>query len=153
MKPALDGSGMHVPVFTYGSYMDPDVLRRFGADPGAATRSTLPGWRLTFTPHANIVKDPEASVEGFLFSMPHAELDKLYGPQGFVTTYKPVPVIVHAEPGRAAALTFVEDAPEQAPDGNYLDSFLAICGRLGLPGAYLDAVRSQAEALVRGTLA
>ncbi len=143
---------MHVPVFCYGSYMDPDVLRRFGAEPGEATRATLPGWRLTFTPHANIVKG-EGSVEGFLFSMPHAEVDKLYGPDGFVTTYKPVPVLVEAAPGRAAVLTFVEEAHEQAPDGAYLESFLGICRRLGLPAAYIDAVRARADSLVRGALA
>ncbi len=144
---------MKVPVFCYGSYMDPQVLRRFGATPGAPTRATVKGWRLTFTPHANLVKDVDGAVEGFVFMLPHAELDKLYGPAGYVTTYKPMPVMIHAEAGRAAALTFVESAKEQAPEGGYLESFLGICGRLGLPGAYIEAIHERADSLVRGTLA
>lgn len=144
---------MKVPVFCYGSYMDPQVLRRFGASPGTPTRAKVAGWRLSFTPHANLVKDPDGVVEGFVFTLPHAELDRLYGPKGYVTTYKPVPVLIHADAGRAAAITFVEEAKEQAPEGTYLESFLGICARLGLPGEYIESIRGRADSLVRGTLA
>lgn len=144
---------MHVPVFTYGSYMDPDVLRRFGAEPGESSSAVLKDWRLTFSPHANIRPDGSQQVHGLVYRMHHAELDRLYGPDGYVTTYRPFPVAVVTPAGEVVALTFVEPAKEQAPDGAYLESFLAICKRMELPPAYIDGVRRQAEGLVRGTLA
>lgn len=144
---------MHVPAFFYGSYMDPDVLRRFGARPGHAVPALLRGWRITFTPHANLVPDARATVHGFLFHLPHDELERLYGPAGFVTTYKPVPIAVDSSDGAVVAMTYVELADEQAPDGAYLESFLGICGRLGLPDDYVREIRSRADGLVKGTLA
>ncbi len=143
---------MDVTCFFYGSYMDPDVLRKFGAQPGQPMRATLPGWRLTFTPHANLLRG-DGTAQGVVYQLPHAEIERLYGPDGYVTSYKPVPVLVELDGRQAVAMTFVEDAEEAAPDGPYLESFLAICARMGLPAEYLDAVKATAAGLVRGTLA
>ncbi len=142
---------MKVPAFFYGSYMDPEVLARFGARPGVAIQATLPGWHVTFTPHANI-QQGDGEVRGFVFELPYEELDQLYGPYGYVTTYKPVPVMLETPRGPMAAMTFVEFAPEQAPDGSYLDSYLSICRRLNMHPDYVQALRTKAESLVRGKL-
>lgn len=136
--------GMKVATFCYGSYMDPDVLRRFGATPGTATPARLPDHRLVFSPHANVRPEAGHDVHGFVFELPHAELDKLYGPNGYVTSYRPVPVVVHTDAGTRPALTFVEEAEPTAPDGGYLQAFLAICHRLGLPPEYVAEVERTA---------
>lgn len=122
-------------VFTYGSYMDPDVLRRYGA-PSVETgqRATVEGWRLAYTPHANMLPG-EGSVEGILYDLPHAELERLYGPDGYVTTYKPVAVVASDQP----ALTFVEQAPESEPDAAYAASLRAIMEKVQLPRDYIEA--------------
>lgn len=121
--------------FYYGSYMDPDVLRKFGAHPGEPQRAALHGWRLAYTPHANLVPD-DGLVEGVVYDLPQAELDCLYGPGGYVTTYRPVDVEVDGRPMQ----TFVEDAPEAKPDPEYLASLRALMDKVGLPAAYIEAV-------------
>lgn len=131
---------MKVATFCYGSYMDPDVLTRFGAHPDAPTPATLGGHRLAFTPHANVLPAPGETVHGFLYHVAHDDLDRLYGPNGYVTTYLPVPVLVETADGSVPALTFVEDAPERTPDGAYMEAFLAICRRMGLPEDYVARV-------------
>lgn len=120
--------------------MDPDVLRRFGANPTAPRRAHVDGWRLAFTPHANMVPDAEGRVEGVLYELTQTELDRLYGPDGYVTTYEPVEVVAHADAARQAG-TFVERAPEQPPEAAYVDSLLAIMRRAGLPSEYIENVR------------
>lgn len=135
---------MKVATFCYGSYMDPDVLRRFGAHPDPPTPARLEGHRLAFTPHANVRPDPDHEVRGFLYHLGHDDMDLLYGPSGYVTTYRPVPVLVETEAGGVPAMTFVEEAPEQTPDGAYLEAFLAICRRMGLPPDYVAQVEQAA---------
>ncbi len=78
--------------FFYGSYMDPAILRKYGANPGPMRPGRLKGWRLTFTPHANLVPDEGGEVEGVIMYLSQDDVDTLYGPQGFVTTYHPVDV-------------------------------------------------------------
>ncbi len=135
---------MHVSAFFYGSYMDPEVLRKFGADPGVGVAARLAGHRLAFTPHANLLPASDGGVHGFVYELTHDELDRLYGPNGFVTTYRPVPVVVETDAGSRTAMTFVEEAPEAAPDAGYLEAFLAICRRLGLPQDHVAAVERAA---------
>ncbi len=134
---------IRVPAFFYGSYMDPEILRRYGAHPGAGQRATLRGWRVGFTPHANLIASQPDQVSGMLYELPHAELDLLYGPKGFVTTYKPVPVLVEAEHGSGPALTYVEDAAERPPDPVYLENYIAVCRRVGLPKAFIEQLVRQ----------
>lgn len=133
---------MRVATFCYGSYMDPEVLRRFGAHPDEPTPALLRGHRLAFTPHANVVPDPDGAVRGLVYHVSHDDLDRLYGPGGYVTTYRPVPVLVEAgaEGVGVPALAFVEEAPEQPPEAAYLEAFLAICRRMGLPSEYVARV-------------
>ncbi len=124
--------------------MDPELLRRYGAHPGAGQRATLRGWRVGFTPYANLIEAENGSATGILYDLPYKELDLLYGPGGYVTTYYPVPVLVEAEGGPRAVLTYVEDAAERSPDAAYVESYLAVCRRVGLPRAVVDAVARQA---------
>ena len=123
---------MRVLAFFYGSYMDPDILRRFGADPPAPRKGHVDGWRLAFTPHANMVHETGGRVQGVLYALPHDELDRLYGPDGFVTTYRPVPVLAHGPDGPLPAMTFIEDAPEQDPEPEYVAAFRAIQQKMGV---------------------
>jgi hypothetical protein len=109
---------------------------------------------LSFTPHANMVQGtPEDVVHGFVYDLSHGDLDKLYGPEGYVTTYKPVPVMATVGSAAVPTMTFVELAAQQAPEGAYLEAFVAICVRLGLPSEYVACIRAHAASLVRGTLA
>lgn len=146
-RPVEEEGSLAVAAFFYGSYMDPQVLKRFGATPTAPQPARLQGWRLTFTPHANLVPDPDGLVHGLLYELPHGELERLYGPSGFVTTYKPVPALVQTEAADVAALTFVERATEAAPEPEYLEALLEICARLGLPAAYIQDLEQQARRL------
>jgi cation transport regulator ChaC len=130
--------------FYYGSYMDPDVLRRFGANPGEPKRAMLHGWRLVFTPHANLVRDEESTVHGVLYELPESELDTLYGPSGYVTTYEPVNVEVSMDGRTGAAVTHIEDAPEQPFDGSYVMALLGIMCKVELPRMYIERIRKVA---------
>lgn len=121
--------------FYYGSYMDADVLRRFGANPGVPRRAALQSWRLAYTPHANLLPG-DGVVQGVVYDLEQDEMDRLYGPNGFVTTYAPVDVVVDGE----AMVTFVEDAPEAKPDPTYVESLRAIMEKVGLPRDYIEAV-------------
>lgn len=123
--------------FYYGSYMDPDVLRRFGADPQAPRRATLPGWRLAFSPHADMVRDPVGTVEGVVYDLPQDELDRLYGPNGFVTTYRPVPVVLA---DGQEVISFIAGGVEAPPDPEYAAGLFAIMERVGLPPEYIAQV-------------
>lgn len=121
--------------FYYGSYMDPDVLRRFGAQPGEPRRAQLHGWRLAYTPHANLVPGDDV-VEGVVYDLPQEVLDRLYGPEGFVTTYAPVSIEIDG----VSMQTFVEDADEAVPDAEYKANLRAIMEKVGLPPDYIEAV-------------
>lgn len=143
---------MKVATFCYGSYMDPDVLSRFGASPDTPTPARLGGHRLAFTPHANVLPAPGETVHGFLYHVAHEDLDRLYGPTGYVTTYLPVPVLVETAAGAVPALTFVEEAPESPPDAAYTQAFLSICHRMGLPAGYVARV-ARAAGVTAGSVA
>ncbi|MGB0652648.1 MAG: gamma-glutamylcyclotransferase family protein, partial [Thermoplasmatota archaeon] len=113
--------------------------------PGRPRAATLGGWRIGFTPHANLLAAPDGQVEGVLYDLPEEQLAKLYGPDGFVTTYGPRDVIVRAAGIEVAARTYIEDAVEAHPDAAYLESFLAICKKVGLSPEAQERIRKEGE--------
>ena len=134
-------------VFTYGSYMDPEILAGYGVQAGAPRTALLRGWSLTFSPHANLVPRQDSLVHGFVYAMDHDQLARLYGPEGFVTSYLPVPVVAEVGEHGEPALCYVEPAAAAAPDPDYLDGFLNLCERVGLPEAYIADIHERAHAL------
>ncbi len=129
--------------FFYGSYMDPDVLRAYGArSAGTPVPAVLPDWDLGFTPHANIHRVQGRSVHGFLMELPSWEVARLYGPDGFVTDYAPVAVTVQSRGGPVPATTYVAPWTPGMPDAAYLASYLAICRRMRLPPPAIAAIEA-----------
>ena len=134
-----------VPVFFYGSFMDREVLRQRGVEPGDLQPAKLWGFDLRFRPLATIAPVEEhACVYGLLATATHADLQRLYG-QGMASSYQPEAVIVETIPGRQLpALVYIAwgpTAPLSSPD--YLQHLLGPARESAFPEWYLQHLEGQ----------
>lgn len=133
--------------FFYGGYMNPEVLRGFGASPENCEAGYVDGLELTVGPLANLEEKEGARAYGLLARLSHDDLDKLYGGdtaalQGAV--YLPEAVLVHTKEGLAVpAMTYVCPALSGAsPDPEYVAKLVIAAEGLRLPANYISHIRA-----------
>jgi cation transport regulator ChaC len=132
-------------VFFYGSYMNPEVLRGLGLDPGEIERARLSGFDIVISPRANLVRSDQHAVYGTCARATHEELEKLYAHARNVLgeIYLPEPVIVELDDGSLRpALCYL--CPEMAPgpaEAAYVERILAPAERFGFPAWYIEKLR------------
>jgi len=81
-----------IDVFFYGLFMDPDMLRAKGLHPMNGRQARVSGMALRIGRRATLVPDPNKTVYGFVFGLPHQEIDQLYQ-EPSVAMYRPEAVI------------------------------------------------------------
>jgi hypothetical protein len=138
-------TGPRIWVFFYGSYMNPDVLRGLGLDPGKIERARLSGFDIVISPRANLVRSDQHTVYGVCARATHEELDGLYAHARNVLgeIYLPEPVVAELDDGSLRpALCYL--CPEMAPgpaEPAYVDRILVPAERFGFPAWYVERIR------------
>ena len=132
-----------VDVFFYGLFMDAELLRTKGADPGKIRPACAPGFALRIGQRATLLRNPDASAYGFLMELTHNEIEQLYS-EASVRAYRPEAVLCELGDGsRVPALCFnlvVPPDPEEA-NSEYAAKLRDLASRLGLPSNYVESIQ------------
>ena len=133
-------------MFFYGSYMNPDVLRDLGLEPGKLEPARLSGFDIVIAPRANLVRSDQHAVYGVCAGATHEEIDRLYAHARSVLgeVYLPEPVLVELLDGTLRpALCYL--CPEMAPrpaETGYVERILGPAEKFGFPPWYVERIRS-----------
>jgi gamma-glutamyl AIG2-like cyclotransferase len=137
-RPMSPAPVRRVPVFFYGLFMDPDLLRTKGVDPVNVQPAHVTGMRLRIGQRAALEESPEDSTYGFLMELTHSELERLYA-ESSLAVYRPEAVLAELPDGSSmAALSYnlpVAPAPGER-NAEYAAKLRALAVRLGLPSHY-----------------
>ncbi len=136
-----------VDVFFYGSYINFEVLEEVDIMPRPYEVCRVNGFRLTISPLANLVPDPQGSTYGILTKLSHPELECLYneharGKLGGI--YLPEAVLVYQSNGiYTPALTYIShDMPPAKTDPAYVARIYGPAEKYGFPKWYLAHIAS-----------
>jgi len=135
-----------IPVFFYGLFMDAELLRSKGFDPGPPRVAMVPGFALRIGQRATLVPDAEGRVYGIVMELRHDEIERLYS-DASVQMYRPEAVHAEMDDGsQVAALCFNLVAAPDAGERNdeYAARLRDLARRLQLPEDYADRI-GQAE--------
>jgi hypothetical protein len=132
-----------VDVFFYGLFMDADLLRTKGANPGKIRPACAPGFALRIGQRATLLRNPDARAYGILMELTHDEIEKHYS-ETTVRAYRPEAVLCELEDGsQVPALCFnlvVPPDPEEA-NSEYAAKLRDVAHRLGLPSDYVERIQ------------
>ena len=128
-------------VFFYGLFMDPDVLRKSGADAHDPRVAKVLGKALRIGERATLVDDPQAKVHGVVMTLSERDLQALYREES-VAGYRPEPVTaIYADGSVVTAMSYVLPAPDGAPtNAEYARKLRAVAAKMGLPGDYVARI-------------
>ncbi len=133
-----------IDTFFYGLFMDREVLREAGVAPINPRRAYVDEFALRIGQRATLVASPGVRVYGVLFSLTHAELDRLYAAPG-LEQYRPEAVLaqpLEGAPTPTPALCYnLRDAPpslERNPE--YAARLQRALSRLDFPAEYVAYV-------------
>jgi Gamma-glutamyl cyclotransferase, AIG2-like len=134
--------GRRVPVFFYGLFMDPELLRARGADPVIVGKASVPHLALRIGQRAALVPNVGSAVHGVLMELSHEELERLYS-EPSVQQYRPEPVLAQVEGESIPALCYnLVEPPSEQPNQQYVASLRALATRLELPVSYIESIGS-----------
>ncbi len=135
-----------VPVFFYGSYMDPAVLAEVDLRPERFEVARLDNHEIEIRPLANLRRASGRSVYGLLTWATHAELERLYAHARDVLggRYLPFPVVVETAAGQhEPALCYMATSlPPRSPERAYVERILAPAREFRFPGWYVERLES-----------
>ena len=134
----------HVPVFFYGSFINPAVLAEVDIEPRGFAPSGLDEWTIRIDPLATISPDTEGTVYGVVADCTHSQLERLYA-QSWVGTYLPEPVTVYLlnEQTKRAVITYVKwEYRSAAASVDYVERIAGPAASYGFPADYISQVRS-----------
>ena len=135
-------SDRRIEAFFYGLYMDLDVLREAGVTPLTPRRAYVDDFALRIGRRATLLPATGARAYGMLYTVTHAELERLYTAPG-LEQYRPEAVLAQPLEGAPIpALCYnLREAPqphERNPD--YAARFQRALGKLGFPLEYVASV-------------
>ncbi len=132
--------------FFYGSFMNPEVLKKQGIVPAALEAATLNGFDISIRPLANLTRSSGGCVYGAVAHITHAELVSLYGSSGdkLGVAYLPQAVLVHLRNGTwLPAMCYVASELGEGPATNeYVDLIVDSARRYAFPESYIDHLES-----------
>ena len=132
--------------FFYGSYMNLDILKKIGIEPGEHEVVKLAGYDIVIHPLANLIEEPGRAVYGIVASVTHTELKRLYrhAAEELGGKYLPEPVVVEALDKRwRPAFCYIarEMAPAQAK-AEYADIIIDAARHYEFPDWYIEHLES-----------
>ncbi|MHA1337611.1 MAG: gamma-glutamylcyclotransferase family protein [Promethearchaeota archaeon] len=124
--------------FAYGSNMNPNRTKERGINFSKREHAIFEGWRLKFNKvasmnsnegYTNIEKDDESVVEGILYTIQDADIEKLDRYEGYPNHYRKLKVRVKLDNGEEEeAITYVANPgkvrEELKPSKDYLNHLL-----------------------------
>jgi len=132
-----------VPVFFYGLFMDPEVLRQKGADPKGFRLASVEGYGLRIGERATLEPSEGEKVFGSVMSLSAKELELLYAEES-VADYVPVRLTaMDLENGRFEAVSYI--LPMEMLSGRnpeYAKALLTVAEKIGLPDSHLKQIES-----------
>ena len=135
-----------VPVFFYGTFMSPRILREHGIDCEATIPVKLDGYELSIRPRANLTKNESCVSYGGLAHISHRDISRLYSDltDKFGITYYPYPVTVELSDGNSeTALCYMSfDIQDSPADPDYVNELARCATELGAPAVYIGHIRS-----------
>lgn len=134
-----------VTVFFYGLFMDESLLASKGISPSRATVGHVEGYALRIGRRATLVPDKSHRAYGVLMTMRAEDVRTLYS-EASVADYVSEPVSVVLPDGTLeTALCYnLPESKVKGTNSQYAKSLLALAGKLGLPGDYLQQISEQA---------
>jgi Gamma-glutamyl cyclotransferase, AIG2-like len=135
-------SSRRADVFFYGLFMDEELLRGKGLEPGDAELAVVDGLALRIGQRAALVPTPGARVHGVVASLTLAELDRLYS-EPSVQAYQPQAVLARlASGGTIAVLCYNLSRPPAPTERNpeYAAKLRAVAQKVGLPADYIASL-------------
>ena len=129
-------------VFFYGLYMDPDVLRANGVEPGVARRAHVDGFALRIGKRATLVPCASGCVHGMVYTLASGELRALYS-MADLEAYQPEGVLawIDDEAPRPALCFRLAQAPAaHERNDDYARQLQAVLERLGFPRDYVESM-------------
>jgi hypothetical protein len=136
-------SERRITVFFYGLFMDIEVLRAKGLQPGEPRSASVPGFALRIGQRATLIPDPGSTVYGFAMQLTHVEVDQLYS-DASVSAYRPEAILARLVDGTAVpALCFNLVSPPADGEANpqYAAKLRDLAHRLQLPPDYVSSIR------------
>src|SRR5688572_9302597 len=128
--------------FFYGLFMDPDVLRKAGIEPGEGRRARVDGQALRLGERATLVPQEGAHALGMTYPLEASQLQALYSATG-LEAYAPIVVQVTCDDGTTAPAEcwVLATVPEgRAADPDYARRLREVLARLGFPSGYVASV-------------
>ena len=134
-------------VFFYGLFMDPDVLRANGIEPGVARRAHVDGFALRIGARATLLPSANGCVHGMVYTLAPEAVHALYGKPG-LEAYRPEGVLAWIEgdapvPALCFRLAGTPAAHERNDD--YVRQLQAVLARLGFPPDYVESIAGTAD--------
>jgi hypothetical protein len=130
------------PVFFYGLFMDPEVLRGHGVESGEGRRARVDGHALRIGERATLVPQADAHAYGMAYGLEAEQLHALYSAAG-LESYAPIVVTVHYEDGLTSpAECWVLSQPPEAGarDPDYVRKLREALTKLRFPADYVASV-------------
>ena len=138
----MGNESRRVDAFFYGLFMDEELLRARGLNPGGAERAMVEGFALRIGQRAALVPSTGGRVYGIVSSLTLSELDRLYS-DASVQAYKPQAVLAQLEGGGVvAALCYNLLEPPSPHERNpeYAKKLRAIATKIALPAHYVSSI-------------
>jgi hypothetical protein len=130
-------------VFFYGLFMDPDVLRQKGTDPGHFRLARVDGYGLRIGERATLEPSENEQVFGSVIDLTDEDLDLLYADES-VAEYVPVRITAFGPEGeKIEAVSYIlpmELLSGRNPD--YARALLAVAEKIGIPEPHLRMIES-----------
>lgn len=129
--------------FFYGLYMDPELLRKLGADPINPRQARLADYRLDLHGPAKILQIPGNSVWGMIVGLSPEHLLALYSGES-TREYQPLELMVQASDSPPIAVICYNRPlqPGMPLNREYLEKLLVVARRLRLPSEYVRELES-----------
>lgn len=142
----MKGESRKVCVFFYGTFMDPNILRKEGVIAEDVTPARLAGFELYIRPRVNLVHSRQSCAFGALARVTHDDLANIYSglKKRFGLSYFPEAVLAETQNGmfQPALCYLASEMPEALADPAYVRE-LARCSRdLGFPDWYIAHIES-----------
>jgi hypothetical protein len=130
------------PVFFYGLFMDPDILRGFGLEVGECQRARVDGPALRIGERATLVPQDGAHAYGMAYGLEAAQLQALYSADG-LESYAPTVVTVNFEDGMSAPAecwVLAQPPGSDAHNPDYARRLREALTKLKFPADYIASI-------------
>ena len=139
---------LRVPVFFYGTIMNPIVMTEFGVIANDVFPAKVHGFDITVRPRPTLVRSDRNSVFGSITNVTHEDLSTIYSglEKNFGVIYRPEALLAVTQDGgmRPVISYIAHNMTYAAPDPQFLKQLAQCVRTLGHPEWYALHIEAQA---------